>query len=129
MVTKQPADLGVTFPALVAVVDHLGNEVGGVPMVEIRVPPVTYTPWHVRTHTAGGVWELTDFYGTVIPLSATEAQPQRWQDPRPSVQRLYGSTADHLGKVKHAAGAIREQRLMIRNSSIHKQLDQELPKV
>jgi len=60
----QPPILGKMYPSLVSQVDSLGNEIGGVRNVEIRVPLATYTPWNIRHGFKGGYHELTDFRGT-----------------------------------------------------------------
>ena len=51
----QPPKLGKPFPPLVSQVDALGNEIGGVRNVELRVPLATYTPWNLRIVLIGSV--------------------------------------------------------------------------
>jgi hypothetical protein len=114
IITKQPPELGAPFATLVPSVDRLGNEVGGVPTVEIMVPVATYTPWHLRTNMSGGVGELTDFYGTFIPLMTTEADRTRAKDPRPSLENLYPSKADYLAKLKRAARTLVQARFLLK---------------
>lgn len=113
IVTIQPPELGPAFPARVPQVDSLGNELGGLRNVEIRVPVATYTPWHLRRGYSGGNGELTDFYGTFIPLLRTEAERQAAGDPRPSLESLYPSRADYLDRVRRAAEQLVEERVLL----------------
>ncbi len=106
IVDHQPPLLGRPFPALVSQVDSLGNEVGGVRNVEVRVPLATYTPWSLRSGYAGGANELIDFYGNFIPLPRTEAEKVRTRDPRPSIASLYGSKEDYLTQIEEEAGRL-----------------------
>ncbi len=68
VVTKQPPELGPAFPSLVAQVDEHGNEVAGVPTVEILAPLGTYLPWNLRFGMPGEEHELNDFFGTFVPF-------------------------------------------------------------
>lgn len=113
IITEQPPELGPAFPIRLPRVDSLGNELGGVRNVEIRVPLATYTPWHVRTGHAGGNGELTDFFGTLIPLPRTEAERQRTGDPRPSIERLYSDEQDYLSRVREAAELLVERGFLL----------------
>ena len=103
---RQPPELGPAFPSQVAQVDGLGNEIGGVRGVELRVPLATYTPWNLRTDRAFAPEELTDFLGTFIPLSRTEDERVARGDPRPSLEVLYPSREVFLEKVRAATRAL-----------------------
>jgi hypothetical protein len=100
IIDVQPPRLGPSFPSLVAQVDRLGNERGGVRNVELRAPLATYTPWSLRTGYAGNPNELADFVGTVIPLPRTEAERQASGDPRPAIETLYDSRQAYLNQVR-----------------------------
>ena len=100
IIDVQPPRLGPSFPSLVAQVDSLGNERGGVRNVELRAPLATYTPWSLRTGYAGNPNELADFVGTVIPLPRTEAERQASGDPRPAIATLYDSRQAYLNQVR-----------------------------
>jgi len=123
IVDKQPPELGKAFPALVPQVSSLGNELGGVQNVELRVPLATYTGWNLRSGLANP-GELRDFRGTtaVLPLDGDHAR--RRGDPRPSISSLYGSRAKFLEEVDRAAVALvkegfllEEDRSRVRNRS------------
>jgi hypothetical protein len=103
IVTREPPKLGSAFPTLVAQVDVYGNEIGGVRNVELQAPLATYAPWHLRTGYPGGTGELTDFFGTYIPLPRSEAERVRRGDPRPSIEGLYPTKEDYLRHAKEAA--------------------------
>jgi hypothetical protein len=100
IIDLQPPRLAPSFPSLVAQVDSLGNERGGVRNVELRVPLATYTPWSLRTGYAGNSSELADFVGMVIPLPRTEAERQATGDTRPAIATLYDSRQAYLTQVR-----------------------------
>ena len=81
--------------------------------VELRVPLATYTPWALRTGLAGPETELRDFVGTFAPLPVTEADAARAGDPRPSVQRLYGSRAAYLRRVEAAVAGLVDEGFLL----------------
>ncbi len=100
IIDEQPPRLGPPYPSLVAQVDSLGNEWGGIRNVELRVPLATYMPWNLRTGYAGGSIELSDFVGTVIPLPRTDAERIARGDPRPAIETLYRSRQAYLEQVR-----------------------------
>ncbi|MFC1662172.1 alpha/beta hydrolase domain-containing protein, partial [Gemmatimonadota bacterium] len=106
VVDRQPPELGSAFPSLVSQVDGFGNEMGGVRAVELRAPLATYAPWNLRWGALGGADELTDFLGTYIPLSRTEAEREARGDPRPSIEALYPSKEVFLERVRAATRAL-----------------------
>ena len=103
IVDQQPPDLGVPFPTRVPQVDGLGNELGGVRLLELRVPVATYAPWNLRLGMPGGVDELRDFTGTWIPLAPSPESAEVLGDPRPSLPELYGSKDDYLRRARAGA--------------------------
>ncbi len=103
LIANQPPVLGKMYQSLVSQVDELGNEIGGVKNVEIRVPLATYTPWNIRHGFKGGYHELTDFRGTFIPLPANDLEKMKYQDPRPAITSLYKDKIDFIKKVENAA--------------------------
>ncbi|MFW6193106.1 MAG: alpha/beta hydrolase domain-containing protein, partial [Gemmatimonadota bacterium] len=106
VVTEQPPGLGPAFPSLVPRLDALGNEVGGVRNVALRVPLATYTPWSLRTGLPGPEHELADFRGTFAPLPWDEAEKRATGDPRPAVTSLYDGRDDYLERARAAARAL-----------------------
>jgi hypothetical protein len=105
IVDRQPPGLAAAYPSLVPQVDGLGNELGGVRGVELRVPLATYLPWNLRGEGApGSPEELTDFTGTWIPMSPDESSRTSRGDSRPSIRALYPSRAAYVNRVRLAAG-------------------------
>ncbi|MBX2871720.1 MAG: cyanophycinase [Saprospiraceae bacterium] len=102
IIDQQPPKLGYTFPSLVPQVDSLGNEVGGIRNVEIRVPIGTYTPWSLRLGAAANKHELANFRGLFIPLTKTEAERQEKADPRPNLHQLYPDEKQYMEQVEQA---------------------------
>ena len=113
VVTQQPPRLGVSYPSLVAQVDALGNEVAGIETVETRVPLATYLPWNLRIGAAHNADELTDFFGSVVPLPATVEEKRAWNDPRPAATSLYPSKSAYMGTVRAAADAMIEEGVLL----------------
>jgi hypothetical protein len=113
IISYEPPRLGQPFPALVAQVDALGNELGGIRNVELLVPLATYTPWNLRLGYAHAPHELTDFLGTYIPLPRSEAERARRGDPRPSVEALYAGREEYLRRVNEAALSLVRQGYLL----------------
>jgi hypothetical protein len=113
VVTQQPPRLGPAFPSLVAQVDALGNEQAGIETVETRVPLATYMPWNLRRGVAHNADELTDFFGSVVPLPATPADKAATGDPRPAAMSLYASKSAYMAEVRDAANAMIEEGVLL----------------
>jgi hypothetical protein len=102
IVDRQPPWLGPPFETLVPQVDEIGNELGGVRGVEVRVPLATFTTWSLR----GGMpqpEEMRDFRGMLLPLPRTKAAAASSGDPRPSIEALYSDSEAYLAAVEKAA--------------------------
>ncbi len=113
IIERQPPDLGAAFPVLLPQVDSLGNEMGGVPSVEIQAPLATYAPWNLRAGFAGGTTELTDFFGTYIPLPRVPDA----SDPRPDIGSLYGNRAVYLALAARAADSLVDRGFLLPEDS------------
>jgi hypothetical protein len=114
IITMQPPELGEPFPSLVSQVDGLGNEIGGLRTVELRVPLATYTPWSLRgTGAPAQHDEMGDFVGSFVPLPRDEAERAQWDDPRPSVAALYGSRTDYMRRVVAALQDLVNEGLLL----------------
>ena len=113
VVTRQPPRLGPAYPSLVSQVDSLGNERAGLHTVETRVPLATYMPWNLRTGAARNADELTDFYGSVVPLPATPAEKRATGDPRPAATTLYSDEAAYMTQVRRAADAMIDEGVLL----------------
>ncbi|PEN06059.1 hypothetical protein CRI93_11310 [Longimonas halophila] len=113
VVTAQPPRLDSPFPGRVPQVDSLGNEVGGVRNVGVRAPLATYLPWNLRVDAPANKNEMTDFYGTYVPLPTTKAKKEATGDPRPSIETLYDSRSAYQDQVQQAADALIEQGFLL----------------
>jgi hypothetical protein len=113
VVTQQPPRLGPTYPSLVSRVDSLGNEQAGIQTVETRVPLATYMPWNLRTGATRNTDELTDFFGSVVPLPATPEEKQATGDPRPAATTLYSDKNAYMSQARAAADAMVEEGLLL----------------
>jgi hypothetical protein len=113
IVDREPPKVGAPYTVLVPRVDSLGNDLGGVRSVELRVPLATYFPWLLRLDAPAGTDRLASFRGTFVPLPRTDAERARAADPRPSVERLYGTRDAFLGRVDAAIRELIAERLLL----------------
>jgi len=113
VVTEQPPRLGATYPSLVSQVDSLGNETAGIRTVETRVPLATYMPWNRRIGAVRNTDELTDFFGSVVPLPATPNEKDRTGDPRPAATTLYPDKDAYMTEIRNAADAMIEEGVLL----------------
>src|SRR6185295_9883017 len=113
VVDREPPGMGPKFPVRVAQVDSLGNEKGGVRVVEIDAPLATYLPWNMRRGLPGDTTELTRILGTYLPLPRTEAERKAAHDPRPSIALLYGTKEAYLVRVNDAARRLIQRRMLL----------------
>ena len=57
--------------------------------------------------------QLVSFAGTFVPLPRTEAERARRRDPRPSIERLYGTREAFLARVDAAARDLVAARFLL----------------
>ncbi|WP_294352400.1 alpha/beta hydrolase domain-containing protein [uncultured Sphingomonas sp.] len=102
VIARQPPAIRKVIPSLVPRVDRDGNEVGGVPSVQMLVPLGSYTGWNVqaRGYGAGGG---CGFVGGFVPFARTEAERRASGDPRPSLQSRYRDHAGFVAQVRRVA--------------------------
>ena len=72
----------------------------------------TLLGWNTRTREFGGP-DLCDLLGSMIPLPKTKAEADAANDPRPSLEELYGDHAGYVAKVAEAAKKLQEERLLL----------------
>jgi hypothetical protein len=97
---------------LVPQVDETGNEIAGIRHPFVEAPTATLLGWNTRTREFGGP-DLCDMLGSMIPLPQTKAEADANDDPRPSLQELYGDHAGYVAKVSAAAKKLQEEGLML----------------
>jgi len=113
LVTRQPPRLGPTYPSLVSQVDSLGNEQAGLQTLETRVPLATYMPWNLRIGATRNADELTNFFGSVVPLPTTSAEKRDTGDPRPAATTLYSDQAAYMERARAAADAMIDEGILL----------------
>jgi len=101
---------GTSYTVLVPKVDADGNDIGGLRSVTLEVPLGTYMGWNQRR--AGFMEdEFCYLQGSYIPFAKTAADSGA--DPRPSLQKRYGSQANYVAKVEEAARKLVSERFLL----------------
>jgi hypothetical protein len=111
VITQEPPVVGAPYTVLVPRSDSLGNDLGGIRSVELRVPLATYLPWQLRTVPPTD--RLVSFQGTFVPLPRTDAERRSRGDSRPSLERLYPSRDAFLSSVDGATQALVAERFLL----------------
>ena len=111
-----PKDAPSPYRPLVPAIDADGNEVAGIRLPAIAVPLGTYTGWNLykRPFTEG---ELCDRDGSFIAFERTEAERAVKRDPRPSVERRYGSQAAYVEKIIEVTKSLVDDRLLLQEDA------------
>lgn len=103
---EPPVRSGKAYPSFVSTVDEYGNEVAGIPTLELLAPLATYTPWR-RWDYPNSFTTMTDYFtGAVIPLPRNNSEKSLFDDPRPSIETLYGSRERYLASANDAAAIL-----------------------
>jgi hypothetical protein len=113
IIDSEPPRVGAPFTVLVPRVDSLGNDLGGIRSVELRAPLATYFPWQLRIGMPAATDQLVSFAGTFVPLPRTEEDRARSGDPRPSIERLYGTREAFLVRVDASARELVAARFLL----------------
>jgi hypothetical protein len=113
IVDVEPPRVGPPYPILVPQVDSLGNDRGGIGTMETLVPVATYFPWQLRTDAPAATDRLRSFAGTVVPLPRTETERRTHDDPRPSVERLYGTKTAYLVQARAVTARLVAERTLL----------------
>lgn len=111
IIEREPPVLGPPYTVLVPRSDSLGNDLGAIQSVELRVPVATYFPWQLRAVSPTD--RLASFGGTFVPLPKTDAERRERGDARPSIAELYGSRDAFLRAVDDASAALAGQRFLL----------------
>jgi hypothetical protein len=109
-------DASKAYRALVPRVDAIGNDDAGIRLPDIAVPIATYTGWNAyKSPFPEG--EICDRDGTYVPLARTKAERQAKNDPRPSLEELYGDHAGYVKNVEELTRALVRQRLLLQEDA------------
>ena len=111
VITREPPEVGAPYTVLVPRADSIGNELGGIQSVEVRVPLASYLPWQLRATAPTD--RLVSFQGTFVPLQRVETTRRRIGDSRPSLDELYPSRDAFLAAVDRATGTLVSQRFLL----------------
>jgi hypothetical protein len=79
-----------------------GNELGGVPVVLLQAPLVTYLGWNI-TATGFHKGQVCNYQGGWIPFAKTKAERLENNDPRLSLEERYVSHSGYVAAVMAAA--------------------------
>ncbi len=105
-------DASKMYTQRVPTVDGDGTDLPGVRTPDVAVPLGTHLPWNLRA--AGfAPGELCSTQGSYIAFAQTDAARTASSDPRRSLQARYIGKPDYVAKVTAAAGALRDQGLML----------------
>ena len=111
VIAQEPPVVGAPYTVLVPRSDSIGNDVGGIRSVELRVPVATYLPWQLRSVPPTD--RMVSFQGTFVPLPRTEAERRSRGDSRPSLERLYLTREAFLKAVDGATRALVSERFLL----------------
>ena len=103
IITREPPEIGASYPTMVPAVDEDGNETAGIALPEHAVPMATYTGWNLFSADSGPTHVLSKSLGSFIPFPRTTAERRRTNDPRASIEERYESREEYLGLVAEAA--------------------------
>jgi Alpha/beta hydrolase domain len=102
IISNAPPTVLGTFPTYVVKTNTDGNEVAGIPSVNMQAPLGTYTGWN--TWAVGGrQGEICNLNGSFWPFQTTQAARLAAGDPRPSLEERYGTHNGFVCVVKLAA--------------------------
>jgi hypothetical protein len=111
IVTQQPPTVLRSFPTFVVKVNSDGNEVAGVPSVNLQAPLGTYTGWN--TWAVGArKGQICNLNGSFYPFAQTRAARLAAGDPRPSLEERYGTHAGFVCVVQLATRKALSQRFL-----------------
>ncbi|HET9727855.1 MAG TPA: alpha/beta hydrolase domain-containing protein, partial [Acidimicrobiia bacterium] len=109
--TNEPPPIRHVIKMLVPAVDADGNELGGVPTVQVMAPLATYLGWNITAGPGSARYDgrpfhagqVCNYIGGMVPFAKTKAQRVADGDPRLSLEERYGTHAGYVAAVKAAA--------------------------
>lgn len=90
----------------VPAVNKDGNELGGVPTVQVDAPLGTYLGWNITSNAAATPFhagQVCNYVGGMVPFALTKAARLANGDPRLSLEERYGSHNGYVAAVTAAA--------------------------
>jgi hypothetical protein len=110
---RYPPVSGEAYPAVVSAVDDDGNELAGIRLPDVAVPVATNTGWNPRRSDTGGDGETVLMAGSCLPFTATAAERQERDDPRPAIAERYASRAEYEARVRQATAQLVAERYVL----------------
>lgn len=109
--TNAPPPIKHVIKMLVPRVDADGNELGGVPTVQVDAPLGTYLGWNITAGPADVGYDgrpfhaaqVCNYIGGMVPFFKTKAQRMAAADPRKSLEERYGTHDGYVAAVTQAA--------------------------
>ena len=114
VIGKPLPGIGALYPVYVPAVGSDGNELGGIKTPHVAVPLASYTGWNYNASAWQGVSNTlaARLSGAWLPFCAGRKERQARGDSRKSLEELYRGRGDYLDRLRKAADALVEQRLM-----------------
>jgi hypothetical protein len=108
----EPPIESTAYPVFVQSTDSDGNARGGIRHPLLDAPLASHVGWSLRA--AGfGEGDLFTVQGSIIAFPATEADRQRSDDPRPSIEARYASRDAWATKLAEATQRLVADRLLL----------------
>ena len=109
--TNAPPPIKHVIKMLVPRVDADGNELGGVPTVQVDAPLGTYLGWNITAGPGDAGYDgrpfhagqVCNYIGGMVPFFKTKAQRLAAGDPRKSLEERYGTHDGYVAAVTKAA--------------------------
>ena len=109
--TNAPPPIRHVIKMKVPRVDEDGNELGGVPTVQVDAPLGTYLGWNITAGPGDPTYDgrpfhagqLCNYVGGMVPFFKTKAQRLAAGDPRLSLEERYGTHDGYVAAVTAAA--------------------------
>jgi len=109
--TNAPPPIRHVIKMLVPRVDADGNELGGVPTVQVMAPLATYLGWNITAASSDVGYDgrpfhagqVCNYVGGMVPLFKTKAERTAAGDPRLSLEERYATHAGYVAAVRKAA--------------------------
>jgi hypothetical protein len=100
------------YPVFVQPTDADGNTLGGIRHPLLEAPLATHAGWSLRA-IGYGEGDLFTIQGSMIPFASTEAERQRADDPRPSLETRYTSRDAWAARLADAVDRLVAERLLL----------------
>jgi Alpha/beta hydrolase domain len=108
----EPPFESTAYPVFVQSTDADGNALGGIRHPLLAAPLATHAGWSLRA-SGYGEGELFTVQGSMIPFARTEAERERADDPRPSLEARYASREAWAARLAEAVDRLVAERLLL----------------